>query len=159
MYTFKQEQFMKNTILKIVAIVTLGLIVYDAQAQYTYRNISTGQRYFKYRWRLLQRMDIGFHAGFGKAGWDRFMIVQRSYMDGSETVYYNTSYNDQFRILQSSYGGNIGFYLPVGRVARKTQFAINAEVYFSSLSYKLQDFNLYGLSADFPTISGMSVMV
>src|SRR5690606_20273346 len=110
---------MKNILLNIIAIAALALGFTEANAQYNYNNTYNNIRVFRtFRPKIFQRMDIGFHAGFNKAFFDHKTAVVHTQWDESteSNVEVFRSEAGSFRLKNSGYGGNIGFFIPVGYV-------------------------------------------
>lgn len=143
---------MRNTLLKILAVASLGLVAGETQAQFNSLYYNNYRKRPTLRLKLLQRMDIGFHAGFGKAFFDQKVGMIRPRWDENSQSNVNVLYTDEntFKLKGSSFGGNIGFYLPVGYVARFTRFALNVEAYVTSSTYDIQDYKIFGVPASAP---------
>lgn len=154
---------MKNTLLKITAIALLSLLAGETQAQFNSLYYNNNRKRPTLRLRMLQRMDIGFHAGFGKAFFDQKISMMRPWWDENSQSNVDVVFSEEntFRLKGSSFGGNIGFYLPVGYVARFTRFALNVEAYVTSSSYEIQDFKLFGTPTGAPlgNITCLSIAV
>jgi hypothetical protein len=153
---------MKNILYKILGIGIFLLCIHSTYAQPLYSNSynysrSTG----KFRLKLLQRMDIGFHAGFSKSFFDETNRMGFTGWDEntqSEITTYAGESNS-FKLKNSSYGGNIGFFIPIGYVVPYTRFALNVEAYVTSSSYTIQDYKVLGQAANPPAITSLNVTI
>lgn len=131
---------MQLNFIKLISVAVFTLMSATSFAQYNSWRFNEKTNSKKDKLKLFQRFDIGFHSSFSKTDY--------TYESGliNTDVVNNVTVESEERLLGyegpaslTSFGGNIGLAIPVGKLGPKTTFGFNIDVYASFNSYEIKN--------------------
>lgn len=149
---------MKINLFKILAVAGLSIASTTVFAQYSGWKFNEKTHAKKQQMKLFQRLEIGFHSAFHETFFDNSLVAMMPIIDGGNQAFVEMKDFSINKLNTSNFGGNIGITIPVGRLARKTSFGINLDVYATMSNYKFDGFKVWGIDAD-PTFDFKSTTI